>query len=134
MKFIKQVDGFFDAYDEESEAYKALVTLPVDRRPDFFPATSKEVKAWLAAQAEAAKPTSVTARQAHEALIRKGLIDNIRNAIAKIADPIEKALADNWFEKSNTFERSNETLKAVAGGIGLTAGDIDNLFAYAAAL
>jgi polysaccharide pyruvyl transferase WcaK-like protein len=78
--------------------------------------------------------TSVTARQAHEALIRKGLYDNIVNAIAGTPDPVERQVADNWFQKSNTFERSNETLIAVASAIGLKSNDVDNLFAYAATL
>ena len=132
MKYIAQPDGTYAAIDETSELYTALKALHAETRPVFLAESNTAVKAYFAAQV---KPiTSVTARQAHEALIRNGLIDNIRNAIAKIADPIEQAIANNWFEKSNSFERSNETLKAVAGSIGLKANDIDNLFKYAATL
>jgi hypothetical protein len=134
MKYIAQPNGTYTAFDEASDAYAALQALPVDRRPTFLSATSEEVKAYLAAQAEAAKPKSITARQAHEALIRKGLRDNIVNAITGIPDPVEQALADNWFQRSNTFERNNETLVSIAGAIGLTSNDVDNLFAYAATL
>jgi hypothetical protein len=134
MKYIAQSNGSYAAYDETSDVYAALQALPEGRRPTFLPAASKEVKAYLAAQAEAAKPKHITARQAHEALIRKGMADSIRNAIAGIEDPVEQAIANNWFEKSNTFERDNATLKEVAGSIGLKANDIDNLFAYAATL
>lgn len=132
MKYIAQPDGSYAAIDETSELYPALKALPTETRPVFLAESNAAVKAYFAAQVKLI--TSVTARQAHEALIRKNLIDNIRNAIAKIADPVEQAVADNWFEKSNTFERNNETLKAVAGSIGLKANDIDNLFKYAATL
>lgn len=130
MKYIKMAEGLFREVGDAE--YTAWQDAPKENRPVFLAATNAEVKVWLASLVPVI--TSVTARQAHEALIRKGLIDNIRNAIAKIADPVEKAVAENWFEKSNTFERSNATLKAVAGSIGLTAGDIDNLFKYAATL
>jgi hypothetical protein len=106
----------------------------LDQGVKVLTASNPGVKAYLAAQAEAAKPKSITARQAHEALIRKGLRDNIVNAIAGIPDPVEQALADNWFQRSNTFERNNETLVSIAGAIGLSSNDVDNLFAYAATL
>jgi hypothetical protein len=134
MKYVLQPDGTVAAFDEKSELYAQLSALPKATRPVFLAETDKVVKAFLAAQAEAAKPKAVTARQAHEALIRKGLADNIRNAIAGIPDPVEQAVADNWFNRSNSFERDNETLKAISKAIGLTAGDVDNLFAYAATL
>jgi hypothetical protein len=134
MKYIAQPDSTFSAIDETTELFAKLSALPKESRPMFLAESSKEVKAYFAAKAEAAKPKAVTARQAHEALIRKGLADNIRNAIAGIPDPVEQAVADNWFNRSNSFERDNATLKAIAGGIGLKPNDIDNLFAYAATL
>jgi predicted transcriptional regulator len=123
-----------DAGAVESISMTDAVFESVKSKYKFLAESSKEVKAFLAAQAEAAKPKAVTARQAHEALIRKGLADNIRNAIAGIPDPVEQAVADNWFNRSNSFERDNETLKSISSAIGLTAGDVDNLFAYAATL
>jgi hypothetical protein len=134
MKYIKQADGSFSAYDETSKEFELLANLDKKRRPVFLAEDAKEVVSYLAARAEAEKPKAVTARQAHEALIRKGLADNIRNAIAGIPDPVEQAVADNWFNRSNSFERDNETLKAISTAIGLTADDVDNLFAYAATL
>ena len=132
MKYIAQPDGTYAGYDETSDLYAALKALPAEVRPTFLAESNAAVKAYFAAQV---KPISqVTARQAHEALIRKGLIDNIRNAIAGTPDPVEQAIAVNWFEKSNSFERDNKTLKAIAGAIGLTPGDIDNLFKYASTL
>ena len=130
MTYIKLAEGLFREVGDAE--YTAWQDAPKENRPVFLEATNTEVKAWLASLVPVI--TSVTARQAHEALIRKGLIDSIRKVIAGIPDPIEQAIADNWFEKSNSFERNNDTLRAVASGIGLTSGDIDNLFKYAATL
>jgi hypothetical protein len=132
MSYIKITEGLYREVGQEE--FDLWQDAPKANRPVFLAATDKGVKAFLAAQAEAAKPKAVTARQAHEALIRKGLADNIRNAIAGIPDPVEQAVADNWFNRSNSFERDNETLKSISKAIGLTAGDVDNLFAYAATL
>lgn len=134
MKYIAQPDSTFAAIAEDTELFAQLSALPAERRPVFLTEANKEVKAWLAAKDTPPLVTSVTARQAHEALIRKGLADNIRNAIDSIPDPVEKAVADNWFNRSNSFERDNATLKEISTAIGLTSGDVDNLFAYASTL
>jgi hypothetical protein len=132
MKYVVQPDGTVAAFDEKSELYAQLSALPKATRPVFLADTDKVVKAALAAAVPVVK--SVTLRQGTEALIRKGLYDAIVKAIAGTSDPMERQLADNWFRNSNTFERDNATLKAIAGGIGLKPNDIDNLFAYAATL
>jgi hypothetical protein len=132
MKYVVQPDGTVAAFDESSDAYLALIAVPKDRRPVFLAETDKVVKAALAAAVPVVK--SITLRQGTEALIRRGLYDAIVKAIAGTSDSMERQLADNWFRNSNNFERDNATLKAIAGGIGLTPNDIDNLFAYAATL
>lgn len=80
-------------------------------------------------------PESVSARQAKEALIRQGLYQAALDAIAAIADPTEKLLAQNYWEQSYRFERSNTTLIALAtAGLGLTESQLDDLFRYAETL
>jgi hypothetical protein len=133
-KYIAQPNGSYAALDTTSELYTQLSALPTDRRPVFLPASDEGVKAFFAAQTEAAKVKSVTARQGHEALIRQGLYDNVVNAINGIEDAKERQLAYNWFERSNTFNRDNATLIALTKTLNLTSGDVDNLFAFAATL
>jgi hypothetical protein len=132
MSYIKINEGLYREVGQEE--FDLWQDAPKANRPVFLASTDKGVKAFLAAQAEDAKPKSVTLRQGTEALIRKGLYDAIVKAIAGTSDPMERQLADNWFRNSNNFERDNATLKAIAGGIGLKPNDIDNLFAYAATL
>lgn len=80
-------------------------------------------------------PESVTKRQAKEALIRQGLYQSALDAIAAISDPTEQALADNYWQESQAFERDNATLIALAtGGLGLTESQFDDLLIYAATL
>jgi hypothetical protein len=128
-QYTKSDAGAVESVNMTDEVFES-----VKGKYKFLAESSKEVKAYLAAQSEAAKPKSVTLRQGTEALIRKGLYDAIVKAIAGTSDSMERQLADNWFRNSNNFERDNATLKAIAGSIGLEPNDIDNLFVYAATL
>jgi hypothetical protein len=69
-------------------------------------------------------PTSVTRRQAREALLNVGLLD----------DATERRRAEIYWQDSATFERSNAMLAQIAGAIGLSDADIDELFVAAAGL
>lgn len=64
MKYIAQPDGSYAAYDESSEAFKLLNTLPKDRRPVFIDEKDAGVMAYFAKQAEAAK--AFEAKQANK--------------------------------------------------------------------
>lgn len=79
-------------------------------------------------------PKSVSARQAHEALIRSGLYQAALDTIDSIQDPVEKLLAENYFHKANEFERDNELLIAMAANMGLDDEQLDDLFREAATL
>lgn len=104
------------------------------RRPVILKGTDKAVAAYLAEQAKPKVPKSVTSRQGVEALIRTGGIDKVQPAIDAIKDSTERAIAQNFWDKSNAFERDNKTLIALSGAIGMTAKDLDALFSYAATL
>jgi hypothetical protein len=79
-------------------------------------------------------PTSVTRRQAREALLNVGLLDDVDMAIAAIEDATERRRAEIYWQDSATFERSNAMLAQIAGAIGLSDADIDELFVAAAGL
>jgi len=80
-------------------------------------------------------PTEVTKRQAKEQLIRDGMYQAALDAIAAIEDPIEQAIADNYWQESQVFKRDNATLNALAkNGMGLTDADLDSLFKAASKL
>jgi hypothetical protein len=127
MKYIAQPDGTFAAIDETTELFAQLSALPKESRPVFLAESSKEVKAYFAAQAEAAKPTSVTMRQARLALLEAGLLDNVQNTIAGMQGAEGAAARIEW-EYSSTMVRSQPLVAALAAALKLTSADVDALF------
>jgi len=96
----------------------------------FTPLTDAEVaairaqQAAAAAAAEAAKvPESVTPFQAKAALLNAGLLDAVLAAIA--AAPRITQLA--WAEATE-FRRTSPTVLMLAGALGLTSTQLDDLF------
>lgn len=98
---------------------------------DFDPAATDAQKA--AAQQvlttfDPAAVYSVTMRQARLALIQAGLYAQVQTAAA--ADPTTQV----WWDYSDTVERANPILNAVASQLGLTSAQVDALFKTAATL
>jgi len=80
-------------------------------------------------------PASVTARQAHQALIIMGKYDLVAPAINAVADPVQRRLLQAEWDKSQTFDRHRPTLIALAkGALGMSDEDIDALFVFASTL
>jgi hypothetical protein len=80
-------------------------------------------------------PASVTARQAHQALIVMGLYDQVAPAINAIADATQRRLVQAEWDKSQVFERNRPALIALAtGALGMTEQQLDDLFVFAATL
>lgn len=97
---------------------------------------------WAAAEAlEAADltlpppcPTSVTRRQAKQALLLAGLLPQVQPAIDAIADPTTKAMVQIEWDDSQTFERNRPALIALAAALGMDDEALDQLFTTAAEL
>lgn len=79
-------------------------------------------------------PQSVTMRQARLALLNAGLLDNVDAAIASISDPVQRQEAQIEWEYSNEVERQSQWVNNLAGALGLTQQQLDDLFAQAATL
>lgn len=73
-------------------------------------------------------PEKVTARQAVQALISVNKLHLVQPAIDAIADPVQRAMVQAEWDKSQDFERSRPTLIALATAIGLDAAGLDALF------
>lgn len=71
----------------------------------------------------------VTMRQARLALVHVGLYAQVQNTVAA-ADPATQV----WWDYSDTVERANPILNAVAAQLGLTSAQVDALFKTAATL
>jgi hypothetical protein len=79
-------------------------------------------------------PASVTRRQAREALLNVGLLDDVEMIIGSIEDATERKRAEIYWLDSVAFERANPMLAQIASAVGLTEAEIDDLFRQAAAL
>lgn len=134
------------------ERYTAVPVQPV---PEFDPAThyaelqppaqvgGEWVQTWtvvaytpeeLEAQRQARVPASVTRRQARQALLLAGLLDNVQPAIDAIPDATQRGMAQIEWDDSQNFERHRPLLVQIGVALGLNDEAMDNLFIQAAAL
>lgn len=79
-------------------------------------------------------PQVVTRRQARQALLLAGRLQEVQPAIDAIADPVQRGMVQIEWDDSQEFQRTRPTLIALAAAIGMTAEDLDNLFTQAAQL
>lgn len=82
----------------------------------------------LAAAKKARVPQVVTRRQARRALALAGLLDLVQPAISAIPDPVQRALAQIDWDDATDFRRDDATLLMLAAALGLTEGQLDDLF------
>lgn len=123
--------------------------LQADHRACFIEVTVEIRQSWTSYQANVARdwielsplelpspsvisvPIQVTSRQAHAALIKRGLDVPINAYIDAIADPIERKLTRNEFERAADFERNWPLVMDIGAALDL---DLDELFIFAATL
>lgn len=79
-------------------------------------------------------PTSVTRRQARQALLLADLLDIIPGKIAAIPDEMQRGMAQIEWEDSQVFERHRPLVMSIGAALGLSSEAIDQLFITAAAL
>ena len=78
-------------------------------------------------------PAEVTMRQARLALLGAGLLDDVEAAIDAMSDPAKAAARIEW-DYSNTLRRDHPLVATLGAGLGLTSGQLDDLFIAAGAL
>ena len=78
-------------------------------------------------------PQSVTMRQAQRALLAVGKLDAVNAAIAAIPGDAGRAARIDW-EKSSSVKRNWPLVASVGAALGMTDGEIDDLFRTAATL
>lgn len=95
-------------------------------------ATAEEVLAWeLAKTQEAKQSLSVSRFQARAALHLAGLLGSIESVMASPETP---ALASLAWADAQEFKRNSPTIAAMAGALGLTSQQLDELFTTAAGI
>ncbi|MEY2654794.1 MAG: hypothetical protein RLZZ524_1822 [Pseudomonadota bacterium] len=78
-------------------------------------------------------PKSVTMRQARLALLGAGLLASVETALDALSEPAKSAARIEW-DYSNELLRANPLVATLGAALGLSSGQIDNLFVAAAAL
>ena len=87
----------------------------------------------LAAEYAASIPQEVTMRQARLALLGAGMLASVEAAINGMVEPNRTAALIEW-EYSNAVLRKGPMVQMLAPTLGLSAAQIDGLFAVAATL
>lgn len=123
-----------DANGKISGILRGGALIPIDMRNQDY----ADYLAWKSAgnapedpPAEVRIPESVTRFQAKAALTNAGLIGQIDALMSDPATPELYVLA--WSETLH-FERNSPSVLAIAGAIGLTESQIDDLFLSAASI
>lgn len=78
-------------------------------------------------------PNSITARQARLALHSIGQLANVQTAIASLPAG-EKEVAEIEWEYASSIERNHSFVDSLAGALGLTETEIDELFILGATM
>lgn len=115
---------------EASDTIAQRTGQPWLRAWDVIALTPAEIEAAQRARV----PQSVTRRQARQALLLAGLLDNVQPAIDSIADPVQRSMAQIEWDDSQQFERKRPLLVSLADALGLGEKALDNLFIQAAQL
>lgn len=79
-------------------------------------------------------PHKVTRRQARQALLLAGLLEQVEPAIQSITDPMQRQLALIEWQDSLEFERHRPLLITLGAALGLDEAALDQLFITAATL
>jgi hypothetical protein len=99
----------------------------------------EELNDWVRSPIPLLVPKSITAWQAQAALkltpLGDGtLYDAVVAALAALPDGPEKVVAQTAFEKDAKFVRDSPTIAAIAGALGLSDAQVDDLFRLGAGL
>lgn len=73
-------------------------------------------------------PTVLSRKQAKSILLIKGLLSYVQPAINAIPDPLHKGLAQIAWDDATEFKRSDPILNVLAGALGITITQLDELF------
>ncbi|WP_288379843.1 hypothetical protein [uncultured Massilia sp.] len=98
------------------------------------PEEQAEIEALRSIPAAAPVPQTVTRRQARQALLLAGLLDDVPLAIETIPDETQRRLAQIEWEDSLEFVRTRPLVIQIAAAIGLDSDGLDQMFITASTL
>ena len=104
------------------------------RERDSTPAEDAQRELDIAEGSHPVVPEFVDRRQGRQALILGGHFDQVQGVIDQIEDPVDRALAQVWFDDSPLYERHHPMVAMFAAGLGMDEDDLDHLFIFAKTL
>ena len=104
------------------------------RERDSTPEEDAQRDADIAAATVPVVPQSVTRRQARQALLLAGLLDQVPAKLAAIPDATQRGMATIEWEDSLEFERHRPLVVSIGAALGLDSAQLDALFVTAAGL
>lgn len=127
MKYFKnEATGQVYAYADDGSQDAFIL-------PGLVPMTAADIQAHLNPPVVPAVPRSITMRQARLLLHSRGLLTSVQEAIDSLDEPPRIAAQIEW-DYSSTMERDKPFVAMIAGYIGLTNDDLDEMFIEAATL
>jgi hypothetical protein len=104
------------------------------QQSEFYQVDGRWQVHWVVVDLPPRVPERVTMRQARLALLGADLLDAVEPAIAAIPDPVQRRAAEIAWEYSTEVRRDDGLIAAIAGKLGLTDAQIDELFTAGSAL
>lgn len=130
--------GYFDAarvlWDEREDGPLPAVTLGGMVREGAKLVFSQARMDEHIASVKPPVPQTVTRRQARQALLLAGLLDDVPTAIAAIPDEIQRRMAQIEWEDSLEFVRSRPLVIQISAALGLSEAELDEMFVTASTL
>jgi len=96
------------------------------------PYTDDELESIASNQQINLVPQSISTAQGQLALIEFGKYQAAVDFINAIPDPVEKLKAEVNFYRRNDWQRDNQTLLALAQGLGISDAELDQMFIFGA--
>jgi len=101
---------------------------------DATPDELADIKSRVVATGKSPVPKQISSGQGREALYNVGLFANVQPAINAIEDPDTKWRVQNAWDYRPTWERQSPFVEMMAGILGLSEEQADQLFTSAAGL
>lgn len=92
--------------------------------------SAEEVAEFKAMQAAIKEPVpqTISRRQGKQALFLDGSLEKVQELIDGIEDPMQKGMAQIYWDTASDFERSHPMVELIGQGLGKDAEALDQLF------
>ncbi len=125
VPLIKLSKPFFNEATHKCEPLLVWFEDRVERDWTVTELTSQELKAKV--------PPNITVRQLREWLILNNLFDTVEITLQSISNPIEQAIALNWWNYATEYQRHHPLVETLGAALGMSSEQIDTAWIEASA-